>query len=221
MNIPNGWIEKDNTLYRKLEFKNFSEAFAFMTRVALTAEKMDHHPTWTNVYNKVEIWLNTHDAGDVVTIDQCLVETDPLIQKLQRFETAFNLDHLQRFPDVAEVMWVDERLVWLFEIRNEVFLEWFDKVRKTLAQIVDIKLSKRIRHERNRNQLIFQLPQIEVELRPVFTSKQRIASHRVVIVCLRYHALQKPPAASLERDGSAELSQRSCIRLMNVTRHCL
>jgi 4a-hydroxytetrahydrobiopterin dehydratase len=61
------WEEKNNTLCKKFEFKNFSEAFAFMTRVALAAEKMDHHPLWTNVYNKVEIWLNTHDAGDVVT----------------------------------------------------------------------------------------------------------------------------------------------------------
>ena len=61
------WEEKNNTLYKKFEFKNFSEAFAFMTRVALAAEKMDHHPLWTNVYNKVEIWLNTHDAGDVIT----------------------------------------------------------------------------------------------------------------------------------------------------------
>ena len=61
------WEEKDNTLYRKFEFKNFSEAFAFMARVALEAEKMDHHPLWTNVYNKVEIWLSTHDAGDIVT----------------------------------------------------------------------------------------------------------------------------------------------------------
>lgn len=61
------WQEKNNTLYKKFEFKNFSEAFAFMTRVALAAEKMDHHPLWTNVYNKVEIWLNTHDAGDIVT----------------------------------------------------------------------------------------------------------------------------------------------------------
>ena len=61
------WKEEDNKLYRKFEFKNFSEAFAFMTRVALEAEKMDHHPFWSNVYNKVEIWLNTHDAGDVVT----------------------------------------------------------------------------------------------------------------------------------------------------------
>jgi 4a-hydroxytetrahydrobiopterin dehydratase len=61
------WHETDNKLYRSLEFKDFSEAFAFMTRVALAAEKMNHHPTWTNTYNKLEIWLNTHDAGDVVT----------------------------------------------------------------------------------------------------------------------------------------------------------
>lgn len=61
------WEEKDNTLYRKFQFKNFSEAFAFMTRVALEAEKMDHHPSWSNVYNTVEIRLSTHDAGDIVT----------------------------------------------------------------------------------------------------------------------------------------------------------
>jgi 4a-hydroxytetrahydrobiopterin dehydratase len=61
------WKEEKNTLYRKIKFKSFSEAFAFMTRVAIEAEKMDHHPLWTNVYNEVEIWLNTHDAGDIVT----------------------------------------------------------------------------------------------------------------------------------------------------------
>jgi len=61
------WLEQNNTLYRKFEFKDFSEAFAFMTRVALEAEKMNHHPIWTNVWNKVEIWLSTHDAGDIVT----------------------------------------------------------------------------------------------------------------------------------------------------------
>ena len=61
------WKEENNKLYRAFTFKNFSEAFAFMTRIALEAEKMDHHPLWTNVYNKVEIWLSTHDAGDVVT----------------------------------------------------------------------------------------------------------------------------------------------------------
>jgi len=61
------WEEKTNTLYKKFEFKNFSEAFAFMTRVAIEAEKMNHHPLWTNVWNRVEIWLSTHDAGDIVT----------------------------------------------------------------------------------------------------------------------------------------------------------
>ncbi|MBL0357838.1 MAG: 4a-hydroxytetrahydrobiopterin dehydratase [Chitinophagaceae bacterium] len=61
------WKKQNNSLYKKFEFKNFSQAFAFMTRVALAAEKADHHPLWTNVYNKVEIWLSTHDAGDIVT----------------------------------------------------------------------------------------------------------------------------------------------------------
>lgn len=61
------WKETDNKLYRRFEFRNFSEAFAFMTRVAIEAEKMDHHPLWTNVWNTVEIWLSTHDAGNVVT----------------------------------------------------------------------------------------------------------------------------------------------------------
>lgn len=61
------WTEKDNALYCKFEFNDFNEAFAFMTRVALVAEKMNHHPKWTNVWNTVEVWLSTHDAGDVVT----------------------------------------------------------------------------------------------------------------------------------------------------------
>lgn len=61
------WQEQDNKLYKKFTFKDFKEAFSFMTRVALAAEKMDHHPTWTNTYNTLEIWLSTHDAGDVVT----------------------------------------------------------------------------------------------------------------------------------------------------------
>jgi 4a-hydroxytetrahydrobiopterin dehydratase len=61
------WEEKNNALYKKFTFRDFSDAFGFMTRVAMAAEKMNHHPLWTNVYNQVEIWLNTHDAGDVVT----------------------------------------------------------------------------------------------------------------------------------------------------------
>ncbi len=61
------WTETNNSLYRKFEFADFSEAFAFMTRVAMEAEKMNHHPLWTNVWNRVEIWLSTHDAGNIVT----------------------------------------------------------------------------------------------------------------------------------------------------------
>ena len=61
------WKEENDKLQRNFEFKDFSEAFAFMTRVALAAEKMDHHPEWTNTYNKVEIKLSSHDAGDKVT----------------------------------------------------------------------------------------------------------------------------------------------------------
>ena len=61
------WKEENNKLYRKFQFSDFSQAFSFMTRVALEAEKMDHHPEWKNVYNTVEIWLSTHDAGDIVT----------------------------------------------------------------------------------------------------------------------------------------------------------
>ncbi len=64
---PDGWSITNNILYRKFEFSDFSTAFAFMVRVAMEAEKMNHHPVWTNVWNKVEIWLSTHDAGDVVT----------------------------------------------------------------------------------------------------------------------------------------------------------
>ncbi len=61
------WIERDNKLTADFQFKDFSEAFAFMTRVALLAEKYDHHPYWSNVYNKVTIELSTHDAGDIIT----------------------------------------------------------------------------------------------------------------------------------------------------------
>ncbi|WP_460760292.1 4a-hydroxytetrahydrobiopterin dehydratase [Niabella terrae] len=61
------WQKLENQLYQKFEFSDFSEAFGFMTRVAIEAEKMNHHPEWKNVYNRVEIWLNTHDSGDIVT----------------------------------------------------------------------------------------------------------------------------------------------------------
>lgn len=61
------WTEQNNQLIREFQFKNFVEAWAFMSKVAMVAEKMNHHPEWSNVYNKVVIKLSTHDAGDIVT----------------------------------------------------------------------------------------------------------------------------------------------------------
>lgn len=61
------WKEENNKLLKTFKFSDFTEAFAFMTRVALLAEKMNHHPNWSNSYNKVFIELSTHDAGDIVT----------------------------------------------------------------------------------------------------------------------------------------------------------
>ena len=75
------WQEQNNTLYRKFEFTDFRKAFNFMEEVAEVPESMNHHPKWTNIYNVVEIWLSTHDAGNIVTekdrelakrIDSCL-----------------------------------------------------------------------------------------------------------------------------------------------------
>jgi 4a-hydroxytetrahydrobiopterin dehydratase len=66
-----GWsdVQGRDAIVRKFEFKDFNEAFAFMARVALLAEKMDHHPEWFNVYNKVDVTLSTHDAGGVTDHD--------------------------------------------------------------------------------------------------------------------------------------------------------
>ncbi|MCI0751143.1 MAG: 4a-hydroxytetrahydrobiopterin dehydratase [Flammeovirgaceae bacterium] len=61
------WKEENNKLTKSFVFKDFTQAFGFMTKVALIAEKMDHHPTWTNTWNRVNIELSTHDAGNIVT----------------------------------------------------------------------------------------------------------------------------------------------------------
>ncbi|MEC7755137.1 MULTISPECIES: 4a-hydroxytetrahydrobiopterin dehydratase [Roseivirga] len=61
------WTEKDNKLTKTFEFENFTQAFGFMCKVAIEAEKMNHHPNWSNVWNKVSFELTTHDAGNTVT----------------------------------------------------------------------------------------------------------------------------------------------------------
>jgi len=67
----NGWVydEAADAISHEFKFKDFSEAFAFMTRVALLAQSADHHPEWSNVYNKVTITLTTHDAGGLTARD--------------------------------------------------------------------------------------------------------------------------------------------------------
>ena len=71
----NGWSVQDGGLYRRFQFRDFIEAFSFMTKVAFWAEKLAHHPTWTNTYHQVEIWLITHDFGHQTTEkDQALAE---------------------------------------------------------------------------------------------------------------------------------------------------
>ena len=76
MEIPAGWSEEGEckALTRSITFKDFSEAFAFLTRVAMYAEKVDHHPEFTNVWNRVDFRLTTHDTGGVTTRDIKLAE---------------------------------------------------------------------------------------------------------------------------------------------------
>lgn len=64
-----GWTFREGALRRDFVFTDFAEAFAFMTRVALAAEKLDHHPDWSNVWNRVAVALSTHDAGGVTDLD--------------------------------------------------------------------------------------------------------------------------------------------------------
>ncbi len=61
------WNEENNKLVKTFTFKDFTQAFGFMCKVAIVAEKMNHHPAWSNVYNRVSFELSTHDAGNIVT----------------------------------------------------------------------------------------------------------------------------------------------------------
>lgn len=69
LNEISGWAFTGGKLRRELHFKNFVEAFGFMTSLALVAEKLNHHPEWENVYNRVLIELHTHDAGGITDLD--------------------------------------------------------------------------------------------------------------------------------------------------------
>ena len=79
-----GWSELSgrDAIAKSFKFKTFSEAFGFMTRAALAAEKMGHHPEWTNVYNKVDVVLTTHDAGGLTELDVKLAQKMDALAKL-------------------------------------------------------------------------------------------------------------------------------------------
>lgn len=64
-----GWVVKDHKLHKTFQFKNFIQAFGFMTQVAIVAEKQDHHPEWSNVYNKVVVDLVSHDSEGITSRD--------------------------------------------------------------------------------------------------------------------------------------------------------
>lgn len=83
LNKLNGWSYKDNYLEKNFVFENFNKAFGFMSRVALLSEKLQHHPDWSNVYNKVNIRLSTHHAGGVTELDlKMAAEMDDYIKKV-------------------------------------------------------------------------------------------------------------------------------------------
>ena len=69
-----GWELDDQAIAKSLTFADFATAFGFMTRIAIIAERMDHHPEWSNVYNRVEVRLTTHDAGGITELDFALAE---------------------------------------------------------------------------------------------------------------------------------------------------
>jgi 4a-hydroxytetrahydrobiopterin dehydratase len=76
-----GWTQADMAITREFKFRNFVDAFSFMTGIALEAEKMDHHPNWTNVYDKVTIALNTHSAMGITQLDFDLAKKIDAIYK--------------------------------------------------------------------------------------------------------------------------------------------
>ncbi|HKG69882.1 MAG TPA: 4a-hydroxytetrahydrobiopterin dehydratase [Segetibacter sp.] len=69
LNKLNSWSYKDDYIDKNFVFEDFNEAFGFMSRIALLSEKLQHHPDWSNIYNKVNIRLSTHDAGGITELD--------------------------------------------------------------------------------------------------------------------------------------------------------
>ena len=86
LNRMSGWdlVQDRDAITKSFKFKTFNQAFGFMTRVALIAEKLNHHPEWSNVYNRVDITLSTHDAGGLTELDIQLAEKIDKVSQLDR-----------------------------------------------------------------------------------------------------------------------------------------
>ncbi|MEM6629436.1 MAG: 4a-hydroxytetrahydrobiopterin dehydratase [Bacteroidota bacterium] len=74
VHVLDGWQLKEEKLYKRFQFKDFVNAWGFMSKAAILVEKMDHHPEWFNVYNMVEVYLTTHDAGGITELDVALAK---------------------------------------------------------------------------------------------------------------------------------------------------
>ena len=88
MDAPHGWTLEDNALVRTLKFADFSEAFAFLTRVAMHAEKVGHHPEFTSVWNRIDFRLTSHDAGGVTDRDVKLAQAIDALASAAKVKTA-------------------------------------------------------------------------------------------------------------------------------------
>ncbi|HSX44325.1 MAG TPA: 4a-hydroxytetrahydrobiopterin dehydratase [Candidatus Saccharimonadales bacterium] len=98
------WQEKDGKLYKEFVFDNFQHAFSFMQAVAMVAEEQNHHPLWTNEWNKVEFWLSTHDAGGVTDKDRALADAiDETFdrRKMEGKDVEKTTPHKEHAPDVS------------------------------------------------------------------------------------------------------------------------
>lgn len=95
------WQEKDNALYKKFTFKDFSEAFGFMEKVAVLADQQNHHPTWTNTYKEVEIWLTTHTENSITDKDKTMAKSiDEMSSDApNEQENTQSIDHAKLFTD--------------------------------------------------------------------------------------------------------------------------
>jgi len=96
------WQKQNDQLYKEFEFRDFTEAFTFMEQVAMVAERLNHHPRWTNEWNKVQIWLHTHSAGITDNDERLATEIDLIYKHMKEAEDAKPLPKLEEIKLYAD-----------------------------------------------------------------------------------------------------------------------